>query len=158
MNTREPAPSSETPLGQDLLYALRYYLGGRRAWLAIAALAGLGGLILNWSWLVAIGIAPVLIAILPCAAMCALGLCMNRMMGGSCSSAETARTNAQPEADTSLPRELAIPPLVLIDEPGQLLAEAEDSEFTEGDAEFAQAGADDPTVSDGLTETTTERS
>ena len=45
MNTRQPAPSSETPLGQDLLYALRYYLGGRRAWLALAALAGLGGFI-----------------------------------------------------------------------------------------------------------------
>lgn len=158
MNTRQPAPRRETPLGQDLLNALRYYLGGRRAWLVLAALAGLGGLMLNWSWLVAIGVAPVLIAILPCVAMCALGLCMNRGMGGSCSSEETTRTSAQPEADRSLPGKLAIPALLLVDEPDQLLAEVEDSESTEGPDEFAQSGADSPTVSDGLIETTTERS
>ena len=158
MNTRQPAPSSETPLGQDLLYALRYYLGGRRAWLALAALAGLGGLVFNWSWLVAIGVAPLLIAILPCVAMCALGLCMNQMVGGSCSSEEASRASAQPEADTSLRGGPAISPLVLVDQPDPLLAEAEDSESTEDDAEFAQSGADDPTVSDGLAETTTERS
>ena len=158
MNTRKKPLNSEAPLRQDLLYALRYYLGGRRAWLGLAASAGLGGLVLNWSWLVAIGVAPVLIAILPCAVMCGLGLCMNRMMRGSCSSADTAHTSAQPEADTSLPGTLAIPPLVLVDEPDQLLAEAEDPESTEEDAEFGQQGGDDPTVSDGLTETTTERS
>jgi hypothetical protein len=43
------------------------------------------GAAFNWSWLVAVGIVPLLITLLPCAAMCALGLCMNRMMGGSCS-------------------------------------------------------------------------
>jgi hypothetical protein len=34
------------------------------------------GLALNWSWLVAIGVAPLLLTALPCVAMCALGLCM----------------------------------------------------------------------------------
>lgn len=38
---------------------------------ALALAAGL-----NWGWLVAAGMAPILLAILPCAAMCALGLCM----------------------------------------------------------------------------------
>lgn len=37
------------------------------------------GVALNWGWLTAIGIAPVLIGLLPCAAMCALGLCMPRL-------------------------------------------------------------------------------
>lgn len=50
--------------------------GGRRIWLALAALALVSGAALNWSWLAAAGIAPVLLAFAPCAAMCALGLCM----------------------------------------------------------------------------------
>lgn len=41
---------------------------------ALALAAGL-----NWGWLVAAGIAPILLAIAPCAAMCALGLCMPGM-------------------------------------------------------------------------------
>ena len=51
-------------------------VGGRRTWLVVAAMAMLGGVALNWSWLVAVGIAPLLLAIAPCAAMCALGMCM----------------------------------------------------------------------------------
>lgn len=31
---------------------------------------------LNWSWFVNVGLAPILIGFLPCAAMCGLGLCM----------------------------------------------------------------------------------
>jgi hypothetical protein len=47
------------------------------------------GLVMNWSALVAAGIAPLLISALPCAVMCALGLCMSRMGKSSCA-AETA--------------------------------------------------------------------
>jgi hypothetical protein len=43
------------------------------------------GAALNWSWLVAVGIAPLLLTVLPCAVMCGLGLCMHRMAGSSCS-------------------------------------------------------------------------
>src|SRR3546814_20920826 len=68
---------SETTLTQDLLYAGRYYLGGRRGLLILVAVAILAGLALNWSWLVAVGIAPILLGVLPCFAMCALGLCMH---------------------------------------------------------------------------------
>jgi hypothetical protein len=39
------------------------------------------GLIWQWSWLVAIGVAPLLLSAAPCVAMCALGLCMHRMSG-----------------------------------------------------------------------------
>jgi hypothetical protein len=38
----------------------------------------------QWSWLVAIGVAPLLLSVAPCAAMCGLGLCMHRMGGRSC--------------------------------------------------------------------------
>lgn len=49
---------------------------GRRTWLVLALALLVGGAALNWSWLVAAGIAPLLLAFAPCAAMCALGLCM----------------------------------------------------------------------------------
>jgi hypothetical protein len=77
----------------DLLKKARGYLSGRRA-LVILALTVIGvGVALNWGWLTAMGVAPILIALAPCAAMCALGLCMNKMGGKSCS-------NASAEADT----------------------------------------------------------
>lgn len=41
----------------------------------------------QWSWLIAIGVAPLLLSVAPCAAMCALGLCMHRMGSNSCGSA-----------------------------------------------------------------------
>ncbi len=47
--------------------------------LSIAGVAVVAGLGLNWGWLVAIGVAPLIVGILPCAAMCALGLCMMQM-------------------------------------------------------------------------------
>ena len=49
--------------------------------IAIAAGVIGSGLALNWSGLVAVGAAPLILGILPCAAMCAVGLCMP--MGGS---------------------------------------------------------------------------
>ncbi len=83
MNTTEPAESS---LARDLFDAARYYyLGGRRGLIVLAALVLVAGLALNWDWLVAAGIAPLLVAVLLCAAMCALGLCMNKAGGKSCS-------------------------------------------------------------------------
>ncbi|HEX9789687.1 MAG TPA: hypothetical protein VGA60_03405 [Kiloniellales bacterium] len=67
----------------NILYAARYYLGGRSG-LILLAVAVLGvGAMLNWSWLVAIGVAPLLLVLAPCAAMCALGLCMNKAGGKS---------------------------------------------------------------------------
>ncbi len=90
--TTTPLPdASDASLSRDLLHAARYYLGGRRGLLVLAAAVLVAGLALNWRWLVAAGIAPLLLSALPCVAMCALGLCMNRMAGRSCS------TDAAPE-------------------------------------------------------------
>ena len=53
---------------------------GRRG-LIVAAIAVIGaGLFLNWGWLTAVGVAPLILAVAPCAVMCGLGLCM---MGGA---------------------------------------------------------------------------
>lgn len=59
-------------------------LGRNRLLVGGAALALIAaGLIWQWSWLVAIGIAPLLLSAAPCVAMCALGLCMHRMSGAA---------------------------------------------------------------------------
>ena len=39
---------------------------------------GAGALVLGWDWLVAAGMASIIIAAAPCLVMCALGLCMSR--------------------------------------------------------------------------------
>ena len=75
--------TSDRSLARDVLDAARYYLGGRRTLFVLAAVLIVGGIALNWGWLVAAGLAPILIAILPCAVMCALGLCMHKMAGGA---------------------------------------------------------------------------
>jgi hypothetical protein len=80
-----PAPlpgASEPTLGRDIVSFLRYGLYtvrarlGTRGLIILAAVMVAAGLALNWSWVVAIGLAPILIAALPCAVMCALGICM----------------------------------------------------------------------------------
>jgi hypothetical protein len=66
-------------LGRDLLNAVRYYLSNRWVLLALGSAVLIAGAALNWSWLVAVGLAPILLALAPCAIMCAVGLCA---MGG----------------------------------------------------------------------------
>jgi hypothetical protein len=83
MSLPETAGATRPSLAQDWLRALRYWLRGRNGVIALIGLALVIGAAVNWSWLLAVGIVPFLITLLPCAAMCALGLCMNRMMGGS---------------------------------------------------------------------------
>ena len=61
------------------------------------------GIALNWSWLVAAGIAPILLSTLPCLVMCGLGLCM------LCRSSEkqTAARDAADAATSSAPLAVA---------------------------------------------------
>ncbi len=83
MTNAPSTDTSEPSLTRDILYAARYYLGGRRTLFVLAAVLIVGGIALNWGWLVAAGLAPILLALLPCAAMCALGLCMHKMAGSA---------------------------------------------------------------------------
>jgi hypothetical protein len=80
MTTPPQTQKVRTSLTQDLSRALQHYLGGRRGFLILAGIAIVAGLAFNWSWLVAAGIAPLLIGALPCVAVCAVGACcMNKM-------------------------------------------------------------------------------
>jgi hypothetical protein len=63
----------------------------RRRWLTRRRLLFIGvttlmvaGMALNWGWLTAIGLAPLLVSLAPCALMCGLGLCMKGGSGGTC--------------------------------------------------------------------------
>lgn len=75
-------------LAQRMVNAVWPYFSGRRGLIVLVIGIAGGGMAMNWGWLVAVGAAPILLAVLPCAAMCALGLCMNRSGGKSCSSGD----------------------------------------------------------------------
>lgn len=75
---------------------LRSQFGGRRGLILIALVVIGLGMALNWSWLAAIGAAPIILALAPCAAMCGLGLCMKGGGGSSCSSDNAGKADASP--------------------------------------------------------------
>lgn len=76
MSLSESTKPENTSLMRDVLSAARYYLGGRRALLIAAVAIAAVGLALNWNWLVALGLAPILLSTLPCLVMCAFGVCI----------------------------------------------------------------------------------
>lgn len=71
-------------------------LTSRRALILAAAFTASAGLALNWNWMVAVGIAPVLISVLPCLVMCGLGLCMHKITGRTCGK-ETGSNDGEPK-------------------------------------------------------------
>ena len=93
MNRAEP--TSADPTFTKLLSSTLYpWVSGRKGWLTLTVIAAMGGMYFNWAWLVAAGVAPLLLAILPCVAMCALGLC-HRMLTGA-KSCERQMTDTKP--------------------------------------------------------------
>lgn len=54
------------------------WLNSRNLLIGAAIAGGTGALVLGWDWLVAAGMASIVIAVAPCLVMCALGMCMNR--------------------------------------------------------------------------------
>ena len=55
------------------------WLSSRNLLIGGVLVAGAGGLFFGWNWLVAAGFASVIIGLLPCLAMCGLGICASRM-------------------------------------------------------------------------------
>lgn len=81
MNCCSPSPNSNSPSNQSGRPPWQSRLMGRTGIIfglsavALGAAAYGGG----WRWLVAIGIAPIILSFLPCAVMCGLGFCMMGM-------------------------------------------------------------------------------
>lgn len=89
----ETSPHTETPEARPW----RPQLGKRSLILASMAIIG-AGLYLNWGWVAAIGAAPLVLALAPCAVMCGFGLCMK---GGS----KSCSSKTSPNTEPSLPRD-----------------------------------------------------
>ena len=112
MTTSESTSPTGRLFARALPHAARHYLSGWRGLLLLATIAMLIAVGFSWSWLVAAGIAPVLLSVLPCLVMCGLGLCMNKMVGGSCTSTPQQSTTpraAQSESQALLGTQSAIP-------------------------------------------------
>jgi len=67
----ETSPYTETPEARPW----RPQLGRRSLILSSMAIIS-AGLYLNWDWVTAIGAAPLILALAPCAVMCGLGVCV----------------------------------------------------------------------------------
>ena len=73
--TKQPA-RAETAPARKSIRPLRSWLTSPRGMIVLAIVLVGGGLALGWSWLVAAGIAPLILSLAPCLAMCAVGACM----------------------------------------------------------------------------------
>src|SRR5260370_40972102 len=77
MTIPQPATTAEPSLGRDVFNAVKYYLGNRWALLGLGCLAVIAGLSFGgWGWLVAAGLAPVILSKFPCLVIGAFGICM----------------------------------------------------------------------------------
>lgn len=100
MNDQPLEPTADRPVSRDLYLLARHWLGQRRTWLILAAVALALGAYFNWQWLTAAGIAPLLVAVAPCLALCALGLCMHRGKGCDTQPGAQDKTSDAPRLPT----------------------------------------------------------
>lgn len=78
MENSQPLESSTATRAFDQFITLGRRISRRTALLALAAATAAAGLYFGWNWLVAAGLAPIIVPLALCAAMCALGLCAHR--------------------------------------------------------------------------------
>jgi len=55
----------------------------RRGWVVVLTVLAVAGVVFRWQWLVALGLASIVLSVVPCLIMCAFGLCAYRMLGRS---------------------------------------------------------------------------
>lgn len=82
------------------------WLGGSRGIIVAAIAVIAGGAFIGWPWLVAVGAASVVLSLLPCLLMCALGLCM--MGKGRQSQTQQSEAVAATQAPALLERDAEV--------------------------------------------------
>jgi hypothetical protein len=83
-----------TPSLRELAAA---WLASRRALIVTGIAIVAAGMALGWHWLSAIGIAPVILSLAPCAAMCALGACAMMKGASSCAKLDATKQAELPK-------------------------------------------------------------
>lgn len=89
---------------------LKGWVTGPRRWMLLGAVVVVGGLAMGWDQLVLLGIAPLLVSLLPCLVMCGLGLCMMNCKdkkGKATDQGEAPDVQAGVEASTAVSTETA---------------------------------------------------
>lgn len=100
-----PSSMRGTRPAQPVRAFLRHWLSGRRGLIIGGVVVVIAGLALGWNWLTAVGVAPIILSLAPCAAMCAVGACA--MMKGNASGANPpAADQAKPLESASTPAEI----------------------------------------------------
>jgi hypothetical protein len=97
----EPSIGSSLPSTRTAQDVLGPWFSGRRGLILGGVAIVVAGLALGWNWLSAIGVAPIILSVAPCAAMCALGACA--MMRGNSSCAKPGAQEQAKPAETTLP-------------------------------------------------------
>ena len=96
MTLPQSTTTAQPSLGRDVLRAAQYYLGNRWVLLGLGSIAVIAGLSFGgWGWLVAAGLAPVILSTLPCLVMCGFGVCM------MCRSGKTQSTTSGDAASSA---------------------------------------------------------
>ena len=81
---------------------IRRWFTGRRGLVVGGIAIVVAGLALGWNWLSAIGIAPIILSLAPCAAMCAIGACAMMRRDSSGAKPVSSDQTTSPES-TSTP-------------------------------------------------------
>ncbi len=105
MHTAEvvKAPTAEGARRRSLADRLPRWLIGWRGLVILGILLVAAGLYAGWGWLAAVGLAPIILALAPCAAMCAIGACaMSR--GGSSGATQATPNTADPAGPSAADR------------------------------------------------------
>jgi hypothetical protein len=82
-NPIQPTATSLVLPGKPTRNPIRAWLGSPRGLIISGIVIIAIGLALGWNWVVAFGLAPLILSVAPCAAMCALGMCMMPKRGAA---------------------------------------------------------------------------
>lgn len=100
METSTISQHASSTYGWGRLAALVRSLPRRTLIIALAVAGAAVGLYLGWDWLAAAGLTSIVVGFLPCAAMCAAGLCAGRHGSkGGCHGQDEAGSGALPPED-----------------------------------------------------------